>query len=346
MNYRYLGKSGLAVSELTLGTMTFGAQGWGCDEKESHRIMTAYVEAGGNMLDCADVYAKGESERIIGTFLPKIQRDNVLVASKCNFPFDQSPNGVGSSRKHIMTSVEASLKRLGTDYIDIYYLHRPDPVVAPEEIMETLDILKQQGKILYGACSNLPAWRVVLDSMESKARRSSAFVCGQYMYNMIDRNCEQEIFPAMVNQGIGILCWSPLAGGLLTGKYSGVTEVPKNSRFDYRKNLDVPRFWTGRGKKIADDLQELATSAGISASRLAIAWLLDKQYVSSVILGAKSLDQLVDTMAAADLVLTDELRAELNRISAPEKSYLWSFNEETNKQFSERAAGFPGIVIG
>ena len=345
MKYRYLGKSGLAVSELTLGTMTFGAGAWGCDEKESHRIMVTYVEAGGNMLDCADVYAKGESERIIGTFLPTIKRDDVLIASKCNFPFDSSPNGVGSSRKHIFTSVEASLRRLNTDYIDIYYLHRPDPTVPADEVMETLDILKQQGKVLYSACSNLPAWRVVLDSMEAKARRSSGFVCGQYMYNLIDRTSEQEIIPALINQGSGVLCWSPLAGGLLTGKYSKVKDVPKNSRFDYRKNLDVPRFWTGKGKQIADDLQALAESLGISSTHLALAWLLDKPYVSSVILGVKSVEQLKDTMRAADIALTDEARSALEKISLPDKSYLWSFNDQTNKQFAERAIGFPGTLI-
>lgn len=345
MKLRYLGKSGLAVSELTLGTMTFGAQGWGCDEKESHRIMAAYLEAGGNMIDCADVYAKGESERIIGSFLPNIRRDEVLIATKCNFPFDQSPNGVGSSRKHIVTSVEASLKRLKTDYIDIYYLHRPDPTVPADEVMETLDILKQQGKVLYSACSNLPAWRLAVDSMEAKIRRSSTFVCGQYMYNLIDRNCEQEIIPAMIHQGIGILCWSPLAGGLLTGKYYGEQAVPKDSRFDHRKNLDVPRFWNPRGKKIADDLQELAIASGIPATQLAIAWLLDKPYVSSVILGAKSVAQLEESMAGSSVVVTDELRERLETISAPDKCYLWSFTDETNRQFQDRARAFPGTTI-
>jgi aryl-alcohol dehydrogenase-like predicted oxidoreductase len=345
MKYRYLGKSGLAVSELTLGTMTFGAQGWGCDEKESHCILAAYLEAGGNFLDCADVYAKGESERIIGSFLPNINRDNVLIATKCNFPFDSSPNGLGSSRKHIVASLEASLKRLNTEYIDIYYLHRPDPAVPAEEIMETMDILKQQGKILYSACSNLPAWRFTLDSMEAKARRSSGFICGQYMYNLIDRNCEQEIIPALINQGSGVLCWSPLAGGMLTGKYSKAKDIPKNSRFDYRKNLDVPRFWTEKGKQISDNLLELAESLGVSSTHLAIAWLLDKQYVTSVIMGVKSVEQLKDTMGAVDISLTDETRTALEKISAPDKSYLWSFNDEINKQFVERAMEFPGTVI-
>lgn len=345
MKLRYLGKSGLAVSELSLGTMTFGAQGWGCDEKESHHILAAYLDAGGNMIDCADVYAKGESERIIGSFLPTIRRDEVLLATKCNFPFNQSPNGVGSNRKHIVTSVEASLKRLGTDYIDIYYLHRIDPTVAAEEVMETLDILKRQGKILYSACSNLPAWRLVADSMEAKARQSSTFVCGQYMYNLIDRNCEQEIIPAMIHQGIGMLCWSPLAGGLLTGKYYGQQSVPQDSRFEYRKNLDVPRFWTPKGKKIADDLQELALASGIAATQLAIAWLLDKQYVSSVILGAKSVDQLQQSMKGSEISLTDDLRNKLEAISKPDKCYLWSFTDETNQQFRSRAQSFPGTVI-
>lgn len=345
MKYRYLGTSGLAVSEMTLGTMTFGAAGWGCDEKESHRILSAYIAAGGNMIDCADVYAKGESERIIGTFLPTVKRDQVIIATKCNFPFDSHPLSLGSSRKHIMDSVEASLKRLKTDYIDIYYLHRHDPSVQADEVMETLDLLKQQGKILYSACSNLPAWRVVLNSMSAKNRDSCSFVCGQYMYNLIDRTAEQEIIPALINQGIGLLCWSPLAGGLLTGKYHNSDKVPQGSRFDHRKALDIPRFWTERGKHIADEVYKLSVQFCISAAHLALAWLLSKEYVSSIILGARSLKQLEELLGAGEMKLSAELKERLQEISLPPKSYNWLFIEETNKQFSQRAALFPGTLI-
>lgn len=345
MKYRYLGKSGLAVSEFTLGTMTFGAQGWGCDTNEAHKILGAYLDTGGNMIDCADVYAKGESEKIVGAYMKNVKRDEILLATKCNFPFEATPNSLGSNRKHIITSCEASLSRLKTDYIDVYYLHRPDPTVAADEIMETLDILRQQGKILYFASSNLPAWRLVLCSMEAKHRQSSGFVCAQYMYNLVDRTCEHEIIPAMINQGIGMLCWSPLAGGLLTGKYGTSDAVPKNSRFDLRKDLDVPRFWTSHGLQVTQKLVELASTCGISPNHLALAWLLDKDYVSSVILGARSMGQIIDSMAAADIVLSDEIRVELETISMPNKTYLWNFNEETNEQYKKRARQFPGQTI-
>ncbi|MGI6432409.1 MAG: aldo/keto reductase [Sphaerochaetaceae bacterium] len=345
MKYHYLGTSGLAVSEMTLGTMTFGAAGWGCDEKEAHRILSAYIEAGGNMLDCADVYAKGESERIIGTFLPSVKRDQVLIATKCNFPFDSHQLSLGSSRKHIFDSVEASLRRLNTDYIDIYYLHRHDPAAQADEVMESLDLLKQQGKILYSACSNLPAWRVVLNSMSAKHRGNSSFVCGQYMYNLIDRTAEQEIIPALINQGIGLLCWSPLAGGLLTGKYHNRDQVPQDSRFEHRKALDIPRFWTKRGKSIADEVYHLSQQFGIAATDLSLAWLLSKEYVSSVILGARSLQQLKELLGASEVELPAELTKRLDEISSPQKSYHWLFTEETNQQFTQRAALFPGTLI-
>jgi 1-deoxyxylulose-5-phosphate synthase len=345
MRYRYLGNSGLVVSNLTLGTMTFGATGWGCDETEAHRIMAAYIDAGGNMLDAADVYAKGETERIIGTFLPSIKRDNVIVASKCNFPFGDSKNGLGSSRKHMMLSVEASLKRLNTDYLDLFYLHRADPVVPVEEIMETFDILKQQGKILYSACSNLPAWRIMLDNAEAKRRGGNGFVCGQYMYNLVDRSSEQEIIPAMVHQGIGFLCWSPLAGGLLTGKYKGAAEAPKDSRFDYRKSLDGPRFWTEHGLKVANGLADLSIETGIPATKLALGWLLGKQFVSSVIIGVKSLAQLQEILDAGNEELSMEILEALDSVSKPSQNYLWTFNEETNEQFRKRGQLFPGTII-
>lgn len=345
MKFRYLGKSGLLVSELTLGTMTFGAAGWGCDAKEAHAIIAAYLEAGGNMIDTADVYAKGETESIIGDYMANMKRDEILIASKCNFPFGASPTGVGSSRKHLIGSVEASLKRLRTDYLDIYYLHRPDPSVSAEEIMETLDILVRQGKILYSACSNLPAWRIMLDNAAAKSRGMSGFACGQYMYNLVDRNCEQEIIPAMVHQGIGFLCWSPLAGGMLTGKYDVGTDVPKGSRFDFRKNLDIPRFWTEQGRRVAKGFAEVAKEAGVPPATLAIAWLLSKDYVSSVILGARTVRQISESLDASGFELAEDLRAKLDALSEPAKNYLWSFNEETNDQFRARGKLFPGAII-
>lgn len=345
MNHRYLGKTGLLVSEFTLGTMSFGAPGWGCDRKEASGILLDYLEAGGNFIDVADVYAKGEAESIIGETLDSARRSKVLIASKCGFPFGDHANALGSTRKHIVESVEGSLKRLRTDCIDVYYLHRPDPATPMDQILETLDILVRQGKILYPAFSNLPAWRLALADQGAKNRGMGGFACGQYLYNLADRSCEQEIIPAMIHQGIGFLAWSPLAGGLLSGKYQDFAEVPKGSRFDHRKGLDVPRFWNERSKAIAQGLAEAGMEMGAAPARLALAWLLSKDYLSSVILGPRTRGQLADSLAASSIRVPEEILARLEEISQPAKNYLWGFNEETNGQFLSRGALFPGARI-
>jgi len=345
MKFRYLGKSGLLVSELALGTMTFGAPGWGCSQEEAHRILAAYLDAGGTMIDIADVYAKGDSESLIGAYMDNIRRDEVLIATKCGFPMGSSPYATGANRKHIIQSVNSSLKRLKTDYIDIFYLHRPDSSVPVDEIMETFDILMRQGKILYIACSNLPAWRIILHNAAAGKRAMSGFVCGQYMYNLVDRSCEQEIIPAMIHDGIGFLCWSPLAGGLLTGKYNSAGKVPEGSRFDLRKNLDIPRFWSERSLHIARELEKIAKELGVEPAILAISWLLSHDFVSSVIIGARTEEQVKRNLSAADFKLPQEIKSRLDALSEPEKNYLWSFNEQTNRQFREGGKIFPGTVI-
>lgn len=337
MKFRYLGKSGLPVSEVSLGTMTFGAPGWGCSDVEAHKIIARYLDAGGTLIDTADVYGNGESERIIGSFMQQIQRDSVLIASKSGFPVGTSKYHYGSCRKHIINSVEASLERLKTDYIDIYYLHRTDPFVPYDEIMETFSILLQQGKVLYAAFSNLPAWRIIAGNETAKKCGMSGFLCGQYLYNLVDRSCEQEIIPAMVHEGIGFLAWSPLAGGLLTGKYNDVQDVPADSRFNLRKNLDIPRFWSERSRSIAKAVTQLAEQNGTKASTLAMQWLLSRPFISSVIIGARTEEQIINNLAALDFKLPPELRQQMDILSEPEKNYLWGFNMETEKHFAERA---------
>lgn len=337
MKFRYLGKSGLPVSEISLGTMTFGALGWGCSEPEAHKIIARYLDSGGTLIDTADVYGNGESERIIGAFIRQIRRDEVLVASKSGFPVGASEYHYGSSRKHIIRSVEASLARLQTDYLDIYYLHRTDPFVPYEEIMETFSILFQQGKVLYAAFSNLPAWRIIAGNEAAKKRGMSGFLCGQYLYNLVDRSCEQEIIPATLNEGIGFLAWSPLAGGLLTGKYNDVQDVPAGSRFNLRKNLDIPRFWSERSRFLAKAVTELAEQHGTTASTLAIQWLLSRPFIASVIIGARTEEQILKNLAASDFQLSPELKQQMDILSEPEKNYLWGFNLETEKHFEARA---------
>ena len=214
-----------------------------------------------------------------------------------------------------------------------------------EEVLETMEILIKQGKILHTAFSNLPAWRLALADQAAKNRSSAGFACGQYLYNLADRSCEQEIIPAMMHQGIGFLAWSPLAGGLLTGKYQGKDEVPAGSRFDHRKGLDVPRFWNERSKGIALELAKAAQEIGTSPARLALAWLLSKDYVSSVILGPRTKAHLADSLEAASISLPGDLTARIDGFSQPSKNYLWGFIEETNAQFSSRGKLFPGAQI-
>jgi aryl-alcohol dehydrogenase-like predicted oxidoreductase len=196
MKYRYLGDSGLLVSRISLGTMTFGTPDWGCDEKESHEIIQAYLDAGGNFIDTADVYAGGKSEEIIGTFMPQIKRDEVVIASKCFFPMGGFPNAQGLSRKHIIASCDNSLKRLKTDYIDLYYIHGPDPISSMEETMRAMDDLVRQGKVLYLGCSNLFGWQIAKAAGIAARMNLETLVAGQYLYNLINREPEREIIPA------------------------------------------------------------------------------------------------------------------------------------------------------
>lgn len=343
MKYRYLGKSGLLVSRACLGTMTFGAQPWGCDEKEAHGIMGAFLDAGGNFFDTANVYAGGRTEEIIGSFLPQIDRDQLILASKSYFPMGSGPNSFGSSRKHIITSCENSLRRLGTDYIDIYYLHGPDPLTPMEEILETLDILVRQGKILYAACSNIFGWQIAKAMEIARHGGGPEFVCGQHLYNLVQRDVETEVIPAMLDYGMALLPYSPLGGGLLAGKYLGMETPPAGSRLEVRMAVDGPRFWHEKGFRIAEKLKTLAEDSGVPMSKLALAWPLTRSFVSSVIIGVKSRAQLEENLAACLWDIPEEVRIQLDEISAPDKDYLWASNEKNYARFSDGADFlFPG----
>ena len=213
MKYRTLGSSGLIVSRITLGTMTFGAPDWGCDEKTSHAILKKYIDMGGNHLDSADVYAGGKAEEIIGSFMPQIHRDELIIASKCYFPVGKLPNRQGLSRKHILASCEASLKRLKTDYIDLYYLHGPDPLTSLEETMGAMDDLVRQGKVRYLGCSNLFGWQIAKAQGIASRMNLEKLVAGQYIYSLIHRELEREVIPAAVDHGSAFSATVLLAGG-------------------------------------------------------------------------------------------------------------------------------------
>lgn len=256
MKYRFLGSSGLLISRITLGTMTFGAPEWGCDEKEAHAILKRFLDTGGNSIDAANVYAGGRSEEILGGFLPHIPREQVVLASKCYFPMGTQPNQYGLSRKHIVASCEASLRRLRTDYLDLYYLHGPDPITRLEETMRAYDDLVRQGKVRYVGVSNLFAWQMAKATGVCARMHLDAPVAARYIYSLVHRELEREVVPAAVDHGLSLLCYSPLGAGLWTGKYKGMAQPAKGTRMQLRAQIDGGRFWHPKGFQVAQALEE------------------------------------------------------------------------------------------
>jgi aryl-alcohol dehydrogenase-like predicted oxidoreductase len=335
MKYRILGDSGLYLSRLTLGTMTFGAPEWGSDEAESHRIIRRFVEAGGNSIDGADVYSGGRAEEIVGSYLAGAKRDDLVIASKCFFPTGSLPNQFGVSRKRIVSSCEASLRRLRTDYIDVYYVHGPDPVTPLEETVRGLDDLVRQGKARYTGCSNLFGWQIAKACGIADRLALGRFVAGQYLYNLIHREAEREIIPAAVDHGLGILCYSPLGGGLLTGKYAGMQEPAKGTRLAHRTQVDGPRFWHDKGFRAAEAVAAVARSSGQPAVRLAIAWPLRRRFVTSVVVGAKSVAQLEEILPVGDWDVPEDAWKALEEKTRPADDYLnWFAKGLLNRFYS------------
>jgi aryl-alcohol dehydrogenase-like predicted oxidoreductase len=337
MKYRWLGSSGLLVSRISLGTMTFGTDNWGCGEKESHAIMRAYVDAGGNFIDCADVYAAGRSEEIIGSFLPQVNRDELVIASKCYFPMGQKPNQYGVSRKHVVASCEASLKRMQTDYIDLYYIHGPDPVTPFEETLRAYDDLVRQGKVRYIGCSNIFGWQIAKAAGISARLNLERLVAGQYIYSLIHRELEREIIPAAIDSGIGITAYSPLGGGLLTGKYKGMQEPQKGTRHAFRTQTDGPRFWNEQGFKTAALLEQVAQESGIPMAKLAVAWPLGRRFVSSVTIGVRTVDQLSLGLEIGDWDMPRDVWNTLEERTRPPDEYTGWFAKTNYKRFFDAA---------
>ncbi len=333
MKYRVLGSSGLLVSRVSLGTMTFGAPDWGCDEKEAHAILKAFVEAGGNSIDAANVYAGGKAEEIIGTFLPQVGREQVVVASKCYFPVADQPNRFGSSRKHIFASCDESLRRLRTDYIDLYYVHGPDPVTPMEETLRAYDDLVRQGKVRYLGCSNLFGWQIPKAAGIARHLQLEPLVAGQYIYSLLHRELEREVIPAAVDSGVGLTCYGVLGGGLMTGKYRGQSEPPKGSRFQHRAFMDGGRFWHAKGLRVAGLLEDLSKETGASMARLAIGWPLRRKFVASVVVGVRSAQQIKDNLEAAEWDMPDGVWQKLEEATRPEDDNLMWFNRPNFQRF-------------
>jgi 1-deoxyxylulose-5-phosphate synthase len=311
MKYRYLGDSGLLVSRICLGTMTFGMKDWGCDQRASIDITRRFIEAGGNFIDTADMYSQGVSEEFLGTALSDFARDQLVIATKCWFRLGPGVNSKGLSRTHIIQAVEDSLRRLKTDYIDLYQLHGPDPHTPLEVTLRTLDDLVSAGKIRYVGCSNFYAWQIVKANSLAAMNGWVKLVSGQHLYNLLRRDVEREILDACEDQRVGLLCWSPLASGLLTGKYDPNQPPPADTRIGIRAEIDMPRYWNENSFRIIDRLRQIAQETGMDCSQVALAWLLGDRRVSSVIVGVRTVEQIASALAVGDWELSRLHRQQL-----------------------------------
>ncbi len=335
MEYRRLGASGLEVSTLCLGAMTFGEaddksfmHGVSASEEASFAIMDAAREAGVNFLDTADVYGQdGLSERIVGRWMTERKcRDETVLATKFRFRMSPGPNGTGASRQRIMRTVEASLSRLGTDRIDLYQIHMQDIDTPEEETVRALDDLIRAGKVLYIGCSNYAAYRLVESLWTSERVHASRFVSLQAQYSLVAREIEREHVPLCQRFGLGILPWSPLAAGFLSGKYKRGEKAPEGSRFGSPKwQSNYARVDSERNWKALAAVEAVAKETGASVSTVALAWLIAKPAVTSVIFGARTLEQLKGNLAAASLKLSAAQQKVLDDASALDLGYPYDF---------------------
>lgn len=327
MDYRYLGKTGLKVSELCLGAMTFGRD---ASEADSLRIMDRFKEVGGTFIDTADVYTRGTSEEIVGRWLGKQRREDWVIATKVRFPMGDSLNDVGLSRKHILAGVEASLRRLGTDYIDLYQVHCWDPGAPLEETLSTLDMLVKQGKVRYVGASNYKAWQLQKAVDLAQMHNWERFTCLQPLYNLLDRSLEWEIVELCEHEGIGIIPWSPLRGGWLSGKYRrGMDAPPEGTRVAGATRHGWSEQWdsynTERTWCVIDELLAVAEEANKTPAQSALNWVKDRPGVTAPIIGARTMEQLEDNLGAVGWSLTPEQRARLDNISDMPGPYPYDF---------------------
>jgi aryl-alcohol dehydrogenase-like predicted oxidoreductase len=333
MQYKTLGDTGLLVSTLCLGTMTFGggqdtamadARIWKMigetGQSEADALVKASIDAGINFLDTADVYSGGQSEKMLGQALKNlnIRRSDVVIATKVYGRVGQGRNDVGASRGHIMDAVEASLKRLQMDHIDLYQIHGNDTVTPIEETLRALDTLVTQGKVRYVGCSNWESWKIARALSISEFKNLARFDTLQAYYSIAGRDLERDLVPMLQATKTGLLVWSPLAGGLLSGKFSRTNQKPENSR---RSEFDFPIVDKERTWKILDVMAPIAKAHNCSPARISLAWLLAKPVVTSVIIGAKRIEQLKDNIAASDVKLTAEQMKQLDEVSALPPEY-------------------------
>lgn len=344
-DYRTLGRSGLVVSPFCLGTMTFGTARWGSGEGESRAVFNAYVEAGGNFIDTADVYSSGRSEEMLGAFIADgALRERIVLATKAGFADGQGPHAGGNGAKHLRAALEASLKRLRTEYVDMFWIHVWDSVTPAEELLETMAALVRSGKIRYWGISNTPAWYIAKLATLAAVRGLPGPIALQYFYSLANRGIEDEFVPLAAEFGMGIVPWSPLAFGLLTGKYDRTAVegaapraggLPREAaqadeaRPEGDKRLDGSNpfgdtLFTERNWAIVDMVKSVARETGLSPAKVALAWVTGRAGVASTLLGVSRVEQLVDNVGALASVLSPQRLAALDAVSAPDQAMLYS----------------------
>jgi aryl-alcohol dehydrogenase-like predicted oxidoreductase len=332
MEYRTLGRSGLEVSTLTLGTMTFGGLGnfanvGDTDVTGARRQIDMSLDAGINLIDTADIYSTGRAEEIVGEAIGG-KRDDVLIATKVRFRMGDAPNMAGLSRHHVITGCEASLRRLRTDWIDLYQVHEWDGLTPLEETLGALQYLQDTGKVRYVGVSNYAAWQLMKALGIAEREHLPRFVSQQIYYSLQERSAEYELIPLALDQGLGTMVWSPLAGGLLSGKYRRGQDAPAGSR--QLTDWGEPPVYDEEGLyDTIEALVEIAGAHGVSAAQVALAWLLGRPAVSSVVIGARTDEQLADNLRAGDLKLSDDERSRLEEVSRPPLLYPYWHQRRT-----------------
>ena len=318
MQYRYLGRTGLKVSELCLGAMTFGRES---SEEVSIQMLDCFLEAGGNFIDTADVYSRGLSEEILGRWLQTKHRDELVIATKVRFSMGPGPNDLGLSRKHILAAVDASLRRLSTSYIDLYQVHMWDPGTPLEETLEALHQLVRSGKVRYLGASNYAGYQLQRAIDLSRQMGGEAFSCLQPLYNLLDRSFEWELQPVCEAEGVGVIPWSPLRGGWLSGKYRrGMAGPPPDTRIDEAEKQGWSESWAGyaneRTWNVIDTLLAIASEVEKTPAQVALNWLLQKPTVAAPILGARTMTHLEDNLGATGWSITTDQVTRLDQASS------------------------------
>ncbi|MEL6381670.1 MAG: aldo/keto reductase [Cyanobacteria bacterium J06626_18] len=342
MDYYTLGHTGLKVSRLALGTMTFGEDwGWGTGASGARELFDAYLEAGGNFIDTADLYTNGNSEKMLGQFIKDTNsRDRVVIATKFSYNAEPgNPNAGGNGRKNILRAVEGSLERLGTDYIDVYILHTWDQITPAEEVVRTLDDLVRSGKVRYVGLSDVPAWYAAQAQTIAKERHLEPISTLQLEYSLVERNIEFEYTSLTQNMSMGIMVWSPLASGLLSGKYKPSQGGAEGSgRLAAVADSGNPAFnkFTEKNWAIVAELEKVANELGRSMAQVAVNWVANRPSVASVLVGATKLHQLQDNLGALDFEIPAELQDRLDTVSTPEARFPYTFFEP----------GIQGMITG